>query len=127
MLADFGPRLLGRPVDGCLIAFLERIQDGTGISYLNVQCITGNVQNWINREVQHHHILNGLFFNITSLLILTYFILLQFLFLSLVQGNSPFFRLDPLFFKLPAALLQLLLPQLPCLLLLLQPLGLFSS
>lgn len=58
---------------------------------------------------------------------IAFFVLLQFLFLSLLQGSSPFFRLDPLFLQLPAALLQLLLPQLPCLLLLLQPLGLFSS
>lgn len=57
----------------------------------------------------------------------TYFILLQFLFLSLLQGGSPFLRLDPLSLELPAALLQLLFPQLPGLLLLLQPLALFSS
>lgn len=57
----------------------------------------------------------------------TYFILLQFLFLPLLQGGSSLFRLDPLFLELPAAALQLLLPQLPRLLLLLQPLGLFSS
>lgn len=56
-----------------------------------------------------------------------YFVLLQFLLLSLLQGGSTFLCFDPLLLQLPATLLQLLLPQLPCLLLLLQPLALFGS
>lgn len=56
-----------------------------------------------------------------------YFVLLQFLLLSLLQGRSTFLCFDPLLLQFSATLLQLLLPQLPCLLLLLQPLALFGS
>lgn len=42
LLADFSPCLLRGPVDGCLIAFLKRIQDRTN-SHWNVHSSKGNM------------------------------------------------------------------------------------
>lgn len=51
-------------------------------------------------------------------------VLLQLLLLPLLQGGATFLRQDALFLQPPASLLQLLLPQPPRPLLLLQPLAL---
>lgn len=97
------PRLLGGPVDGRLVAFLEGPRKKKGHKACN-KCLSD-----ILTEVWTH------------------FIFLQLLLLPLLQGHSPLLRLEPLIFQLPAPLLQLLVPQLPSLLLLLHPLVLLRS
>lgn len=57
LLADFGPRLLGWPLDGSLIAFLKRFCNRSDIRR---QRDKENIRNCINTKEQQHYILNGL-------------------------------------------------------------------